>query len=256
MDFAEFKRLMLGQFRLDLQSYKENQLKRRMESMMSRRKIASFGDLYKLMTEDRRAYEMFLDQLTINVSEFFRDPPRWNEIQKNILPALLRNRAALKIWSAACSNGPEPYSLAILLDELSPGKTHRLEASDIDKNILNAAAIGKYNQDMVRNVSQQRLQKYFISEGNYYLVNAAVKKKVNFKRHDLLIEPYGQGYDLIVCRNVAIYFTREAQDRINSKFSQALTAGGILFIGGSEMIFNYQELGLEKLSPCFYRKVA
>ncbi len=256
MDFTEFKRRMLGQFRLDLQSYKENQLKRRLESMMVRQKVASFGELFKFLTEDRLAYETFLDQLTINVSEFFRDLQRWNDIQKTILPALLQNRSTLKIWSAACSNGPEPYSLAILLDEMTHGKMHRLDASDIDKNILSAAAIGKYNQDMVRNVSPQRLQKYFTREGNYYLVNDAIKKRVNFKRHDLLLEPYGQGYDLIVCRNVTIYFTREAQDRINSKFSQALTMGGIFFIGGSEMIFNYQELGLEKVLPCFYRKVA
>lgn len=254
MDFTEFKRRMLSQFRLDLQSYKENQLKRRMESMMVRQKIASFGDLFKLLTDDRLAYETFLDQLTINVSEFFRDPLRWKDMQNTVLPELLQSRSTLKIWSAACSNGPEPYSLAILLDELSPGKMHRLEASDIDKNILSSAAVGKYNQDMVRNVSQQRLQKYFTREGNQYLVKDAVKKKVSFKRHDLLIEPYGQGFDLIVCRNVTIYFTREAQDKINSKFSQSLTKGGILFIGGSEMIFNYQELGLEKLLPCFYRK--
>lgn len=254
MDFTEFKRRMLGQFRLDLQSYKENQLKRRMESMMVRQKIASFGDLYKLLTENRMAYEIFLDQLTINVSEFFRDPLRWNELQNTVLPALLQSRSTLKIWSAACSNGPEPYSLAILLDEMSPGKMHRVEASDIDNNILSSAAIGKYNQDMVRNVSQQRLQKYFTREGSHYLVKDNIKKRVNFKRHDLLIEPYGSGYDLIMCRNVTIYFTREAQDRINSKFSQALTKGGILFIGGSEMIFNYQELGLEKMLPCFYRK--
>ncbi|GBF33211.1 chemotaxis protein methyltransferase CheR [Desulfocucumis palustris] len=256
MDFTEFQRRMLSQFRLDLLSYKENQLKRRLEGMMARQKIASYGDLFSLLREDRMAYETFLDQLTINVSEFFRDPLRWAELQKTVLPGLLQARNTLKIWSAACSNGPEPYSLAILLDEISPGKNHRLEASDIDKNILNAAAVGKYNQDMVRNVNPERLNKYFTKENNYYLVKDSVKRKVTFKRHDLLTEPYGQGYDLIVCRNVTIYFTREAQDRINSKFSQALTSGGILFIGGSEMIFNYQELGLEKLLPCFYRKVA
>ncbi len=256
MDFTEFQRRMLSQFRLDLLSYKENQLKRRLEGMMARQKIASFGDLFKLLKEDRMAYETFLDQLTINVSEFFRDPMRWAELQKTVLPGLMQARSTLKIWSAACSNGPEPYSLAIVLDEISPGRTHRLEASDIDKNILNAAAVGKYNPDMVRNVNPERLQKYFTKENNYYLAKDTVKRKVNFKRHDLLTEPYGHGYDLIVCRNVTIYFTREAQDRINKKFSQALTPGGVLFIGGSEMIFNYQELGLEKLLPCFYRKVA
>lgn len=123
MDFTEFQRRMLSQFRLDLLSYKENQLKRRLEGMMARQKIASYGDLFNLLREDRMAYETFLDQLTINVSEFFRDPLRWAELQKTVLPGLLQARNTLKIWSAACSNGPEPYSLAILLDEISPGKT-------------------------------------------------------------------------------------------------------------------------------------
>lgn len=254
MDFEEFKRKMLMSFRLDLNSYKETQLKRRLDGLLARQKIKNYGELFQNLTGDRMAYQTFLDHLTINVTEFFRDPHRWTELEKKILPELLQHKSTIKVWSAACSIGAEPYSLSILLDELSSGRTHHLDATDIDKTILDTAQVGKYSQDAVRNVSRERLAKYFSSQGNSYLINENIKKRVSFKRHDLLYDSYGTGYDLIVCRNVTIYFTREAQDKINKGFSQSLNPGGFLFIGGSEMIFNYQELGMEKVYPCFYRK--
>ncbi|MFZ5644582.1 MAG: CheR family methyltransferase [Bacillota bacterium] len=254
MDFEDFKRKMLTSFRLDLNSYKETQLKRRLDGLLTRQKIKSYAELFQQLTTDRMAYQTFLDHLTINVSEFFRDPHRWVDLEKKVFSEILQTRGIIKIWSAACSIGAEPYSLAILLDELSPGKAHRLEATDIDKTILDTADVGKYTQDAVRNVSKERLAKYFNVLGNSYLIKENIKKKVNFRRHDLLSDTYGNGYDLIVCRNVTIYFTREAQDKINKGFSQSLNPGGYLFIGGSEMIFNYQELGMEKVFPCFYRK--
>lgn len=254
MEFDEFKRRILAQFRLDLLSYKENQLKRRIDGFLSRQKIGGYQELLQMMISSRQTYEAFLDHLTINVSEFFRDPLRWQELEKKVLPELLKERGAIKIWSAACSIGAEPYSLAILLDELSPGRAHRLEATDLDKNILATAQAGKYGQDSVRNVTGERLSRYFSDANGGYLINDSIKKKVSFRYHDLLTGDYPQGYDLIVCRNVTIYFTREAQDKINKNFSRSLQPGGVLFIGGSEMIFNHQELGLEKVLPCFYKK--
>jgi chemotaxis protein methyltransferase CheR len=254
VDFEEFKRRMLTNFRLDLNSYKETQLKRRLDGLLARQKIKNYGELFQNLTSDRMAYQTFLDHLTINVTEFFRDPHRWAELEKKILPELLQIRGTVKVWSAACSIGAEPYSLAIILDELSHGKVHRLDATDIDKTILDTALVGKYGQDAVRNVSRERLSRYFTAQGNNYLITDSIKNRVSFKRHDLLSDSYGTGYDLIVCRNVTIYFTREAQDKINKGFSQSLNPGGFLFIGGSEMIFNYQELGMEKVYPCFYRK--
>ncbi len=254
MNFEEFKRRMMVHFRLDLHSYKENQLKRRIDSLLFRQKVNSYAQLFQLMMADRLAYEKFLDHLTINVSEFFRDPARWQELEKKILPDLLQDRGTLKLWSAACSIGAEPYSLGILLDELSPGRPHQLDATDIDKTILETARAGRYSQDAVRNVSRERLARYFEVSGNTYQIKNNIKNKVSFKRHDLLTEDYPQGYDLIACRNVTIYFTREAQDKINQNFSRSLRQGGVLFIGGSEMIFNHQELGLEKILPCFYKK--
>ncbi len=254
MDFDQFRDKILFHFRLDLHSYKVNQLKRRMDALMVKHKIKDYASFLQMMTGDRSIYEMFLDHLTINVSEFFRDVSKWNELEKHILPPMLKAPGTFKVWSAACSVGAEPYSLAIILDELRPGGNYRLEATDLDKNILESAQAGKYSKDVLRNVSEKRLAKYFTQSNGSYLIDPNIKKKVTFKRHDLLIDEYPQGFDLIACRNVTIYFTRDAQDKINANFVKSLKPGGILFIGGSEMIFNHQELGLEKVMSCFYRK--
>ncbi|HOV80825.1 MAG TPA: protein-glutamate O-methyltransferase CheR [Bacillota bacterium] len=256
MDFAAFKERVRTSFRLDLNSYKENQLKRRLDSLMTKQKITAgdYAGFLRMLASDRKAYVEFLDTLTINVSEFFRDKLMFKFLEEKVFPAFLERKKMLKIWSAACSSGAEPYSLAIILEEITPGRRHHIEGTDIDANILKAAAEARYNQEQVRNVSGERLAKYFTRNGNFYLLDEKIKQKVSFRQHDLLIDHYGWGYDLIACRNVAIYFTREAQEKLNEKFYKALNPGGVLFIGASEMIFNYHEIGFDKLASCFYRK--
>jgi chemotaxis protein methyltransferase CheR len=160
----------------------------------------------------------------------------------------------LKIWSAACSNGAEPYSVAMILEDLTPGRRHHIEATDIDEKILQFAVKGVYTADLLRNVSQARRARHFHEVNGCYTFREQLKKRVAFKLHDLLKDPYGKGYDLIICRNVQIYFTRDAQDRINRLFNQALSPGGYLFVGSSETILNYRELCFERSYPCFYRK--
>lgn len=256
MDFNSFKEAVARSFRLNLSSYKENQLKRRLDAYLLRLGLRDYHALWQRITEDRKAYEDFLDYLTINVSEFFRDPDKFRELETVYLPELLRERPQLKIWSAACANGAEPYSVAIILDELTPGRLHRIEATDIDPYVLEKAREGRYPPEAVRHVGSRRLARYFTRDGHTYVINEALRRRVLFRRHDLLADPFGQGYDLILCRNVTIYFTREAQDRLNARLAQALAPGGVLFIGATEMIFNYQQLGLERLRPCFYRKTA
>lgn len=255
MDFARFKEMVGRAFRLDLNSYKETQLKRRLEAYITRRQLSGYDALFQKLQSDRSFYESFLEYLTINVSEFFRDPQRFAELEKVYLPQLLQQKGRLKIWSAACATGAEPYSMAIILEEMTPGRIHHLEATDIDQNILAKAKEGIYPPEAVRNVTPPRLARFFTREGNSYRINETLRRRVTFRRHDLLSDPFGRDYDLILCRNVTIYFTREAQERLNARLAQALAPGGILFIGGSEMIFNYQELGLEKASICFYRRL-
>jgi len=254
MDFAAFRQRVRARFSLDLESYKEKQLQRRITSLMARRGINDFAAYFRKLEEDAEARSEFFDYITINVTEFFRDPHAFATLEKKVLPRLLAEKTVLKIWSAACSNGAEPYSVAILLDELSPGRRHRIEATDIDARILQTAMAGRYAADLLRNVSPARRAKYFRAENGSFAVIEDIKRRVSFRRHDLLTDPYGTGYDLIICRNVQIYFTREAQHRINTGFARALNPGGVLFLGASESIFEYRELGFERAAMSFYVK--
>lgn len=253
-DFVNFKARVHQTFGLDLNSYKENQLKRRLDNFLSRHNFANYQVFYSYLIANSNAWHEFLDYLTINVSEFFRDIKMWQTLESKILPELMRKKTSLKIWSAACSNGCEPYTIAIILEELTKSARHQIDATDLDKTILQAAILGSYGPDTVRNVSKDRLNKYFTLEKSKYNIVNSIKGKVNFKQHNLLSDNYPRGYDLITCRNVTIYFTREAQDKVNLRFAQSLNPGGYLFIGGSETIFNYAELGLDKVAPCFYQK--
>jgi len=256
MEFEVFKNRVMTSFHLDLNSYKEKQLKRRLDSYLGRLKMADYGELFSRMTVSRLSYEEFLDYLTINVSEFFRDPQRFNELQKKFLPELANSRNNIHVWSAACSNGSEPYSVAIIMEESGLSGRSKITATDIDRQILNKAERAVYAKESLKNVSPGRLEHFFERAGESFTLKDAIRRKVYFKHHDLLSGEYGKNYDLILCRNVTIYFTKEAQEVIYRRFNNALNNGGILFIGGSEMIFNYKELGYEKLSTCFYRKAA
>ena len=253
MLFEEFKAKVMAAFRLDLNSYKEKQLKRRLDSYIIKLKLQGYEELYRQIAQNRENYEKLLDHLTINVSEFFRDPLRFTELQQH-LKDLSKERQTVKIWSAACSNGSEPYSIAIMLEEMGLSGRNSIDATDIDKQILNKAKLARYSRDGLKNVSTERIQRYFDAQGDLYALKELIKKKISFRYQDLLNDEYPKNYDLIVCRNVTIYFTREAQDLIYKKFNRSLNPNGILFIGGSEMIFNYKEMGYEKLSPCFYKK--
>lgn len=255
MNFEAFKNKVKITFRLDLNAYKEKQLQRRLEAYLNKLNLRDYGELFNHLTLRKENYEQFLDHLTINVSEFFRDPLRFEELQHKYLPGLFRSRNPVKIWSAACSNGSEPYSIAIILEEMGLSGNSRIEATDIDRRILQKAMEASYSKDSLKNVSRERLERFFTRQGELFLLKDSIKKKVEFRYHDLLGDDYRKGYDLIVCRNVTIYFTREAQDTIYQKFSRSLNPGGILFIGGSEMIFQYKEFGYEKLAPCFYQKI-
>ena len=255
MTFELFKEKVKASLGFDLNGYKEKQLLRRLHGLMARRQVADYAAYYRLLAADPAAQREFIDYLTINVTEFFRDPHLFRYLEERVLPELLARKPHLRVWSAACSNGAEPYSLAIVLEELAPGRHHRIEATDLDPGILEVARAGRYPADLLRHVSPARRGRFFRQEDNAWVVREEIRRRVTFRVHDLLTHPYRTGYDLIVCRNVQIYFTREAQDRLNTGFQRALVPGGVLFVGASESILNYREIGFEKVGTCFYRKV-
>ncbi|ENJ9652680.1 protein-glutamate O-methyltransferase CheR [Clostridium botulinum] len=256
MDLEYFEEWVLKDFGINLKAYKQNQLQRRILSLMSRVGVNSVEEYINLLKKNKDQRIKFLDFITINVSEFFRNPEIFDELEKKIKVELLNNTpGSLKIWSAACSIGAEPYSLSIIMDEISPNKKHKIIATDLDMTILQRAKEGIYAQAEIKNVKKERLEKYFTKEGEKYKIKSSIKNVVTFKKHDLILDNYEKDFDLIVCRNVVIYFNQDIKDNIYKKFSESLKKGGLLFVGATESIYNYKDYGFEKVSTFIYRKI-
>jgi chemotaxis protein methyltransferase CheR len=243
--------------RFDLSSYGVGQMSRRLEGFIARSKVSGVTQYCKLLEKDPQEVEKLQDFLTINVSEFFRDTLPFRYLKEQVLPPMLHSSLRLNIWSAGCSNGAEAYSVAILLDQLSPYRNHRILATDIDKGILaQAAAGGPYKAPDIRNVNGDTFKKYFTEKDNNYWVSEKLRNKINFRLHDLNRDPFEGNFDLIICRNVVIYFNDEAKRKLRLRFYDALKPNGILFIGATETILDAGDSGFQRLSPCFFRKMS
>lgn len=240
---------------IDLSLYKEAQMKRRLTSLYERKGYKNFEDFYDAIHKDPKVLDEFLDRMTINVSEFYRNKERWEVLENTIYPRLLTKNKKLKIWSAACSTGEEPYSLAMVLTTHVPLRDISILATDLDEGAISRAKVGLYADRSLKNVPKKVVNEYFVNEGAHYQVKDDIKKTVTFKQHNLLNDRYETGFDLIVCRNVMIYFTEEAKDEIYMNFSKSLKPGGILFVGSTEQIFNPEKYGLASIETFFYQKL-
>lgn len=255
MDLIQFEQWALKEFGINLSAYKSNQLHRRILSLMSRIGVNSIDEYTVLLKKDNSQRQRFLDFITINVTEFFRNPEIFEDLKKKIETELLPTNKNLKVWSAACSIGAEPYSLSMLLDTVAPLGRHKILATDIDSTILEKAKKGEYVASDIKNVKKEFLDKYFSKDGDKYTIDYKLRGMVNFKKHDLILERYETDFDLIVCRNVVIYFNQEIKNEIYKKFSSSLKRGGLLFVGATESIYNYRDYGFEKASTFIYKKL-
>lgn len=253
--YEDFKKDILALTKIDLNSYKEKQMKRRIDTLISKNRITSYKDYVALIKKDKEKFEQFVNFLTINVSEFYRNAEQWVILDKEVFPALIKKFGkSLKVWSAACSTGDEPYSLVMALSKHIPIKQIKIIATDIDKQVLDKARMGLYNEKSIAAVPAEFKSKYFTKIGSSYQISDEIKRQVEFKEHNLLKDPYPSGCHLIVCRNVLIYFTEEAKEEIYKKFNAALTSEGILFIGSTEQIMNYKELNYQRNQAFFFQK--
>ncbi|TDT50632.1 CheR family methyltransferase [Fonticella tunisiensis] len=254
MEFQRIEEFVLREYGINLSAYKSKQLTRRIESFMSRIGAINENEFIIRLKGDNLLNKKFRDHLTINVSEFFRNKEIFMDLEDKLREMTSQTTCPIKVWSAGCSNGAEPYTLAIILDRLTPGRRHQIIATDIDITILETAKRGIYTKNDIKNVDIDILRKYFNIREDKYEIKDDIKSRVNFKRHDLIQDRYEENFDLIVCRNVVIYFTQEAKNKIYKGFYKSLKPGGLLFVGATESIFNYRELGFEKASTFIYKK--
>lgn len=255
MDYEGFKKSVLSLTGIDLSSYKEKQMKRRIDSLIMRHKCKGYEEFLNLIKHDNNVFEEFVAYLTINVSEFYRNPDQWKFMDEVVFPELIKKFGQnLKIWSAACSTGDEPYSLVMALSKHVPLNKISIYATDIDKQILAKAKVGLYNEKSIEGVPAEFKTKYFEKIGGSYKIKDEIKNRVDFHQHNLLADKYETGFHMIVCRNVLIYFTDEAKDDIFKKYYNSLRPGGVLFIGSTEQIMNYAEVGYKRKNSFFYEK--
>ncbi|MED4123858.1 CheR family methyltransferase [Halalkalibacterium halodurans] len=240
---------------IDLNLYKETQMKRRLIALREKRNYQDFRSYFTAMTSDDTLQNEFLERMTINVSEFFRNRKRWDVLDETIIPQLLKEKKRLKVWSAACSTGEEPYTLAMILQKHLPLKDVSILATDIDRAILQQAKVGYYTERSLKEIPVELKERFFTKDRAGYYVSNELKQAVTFKQHNLLADRFERDCDLIVCRNVLIYFTEEAKRELYHKFSEALRPGGVLFVGSTEQIFEASKYGLETNETFFYRKV-
>ncbi len=254
-NYEKFKKDVLALAKIDLNAYKEKQMRRRINTLITKNGIKTYDAYVALIRKDKEKFEQFINFLTINVSEFYRNPEQWKILEGEVFPGLIKKFGrSLKIWSAACSTGDEPYSLVMALSRQVPLANIRVIATDIDKQVLDTARMGLYNEKSIAAVPEDLKKKYFTKVGNSWQISEEIKKRVEFKEHDLLKDVYPSGCHLIVCRNVVIYFTEEAKDEIYQKFHRSLAQGGVLFIGSTEQIMNYRELGFDRKKSFFFEK--
>lgn len=241
---------------IDLSSYKEKQMKRRIDSLIRRNGHNSYDTYLELLKKSKYHLEEFLNYITINVSEFFRNPVQWQVLEQEIIPELLKYKNRLKIWSSACSTGEEPYSVAMLLSKMNLKDKAKIIASDIDKNALKKAKEGMYTSKELTNIPENMIKIYFnISNDDMYVIKDEIKKMVEFKTLNLLEDPYPSECDLILCRNVMIYFTEEAKEKLYRKFYNALSDRGIFFVGSTEQIIMPHKYGFINHKNFFYQKI-
>ena len=189
-DYELFKSKIFQMTKIDLSCYKERQMKRRIDALITKRGIKSYDAYVNALRTDVELMEEFVTYLTINVSEFYRNPEQWKVLENEIFPYLFeRFGNTLKIWSAACSTGDEPYTLVMLLAKFIPLSRIKIIATDLDKQVLEKAQIGLYDEKSLKGLPKEFVQKYFTKIGSSYQIHDDVKKCVQFKQHNLLKDP-------------------------------------------------------------------
>lgn len=247
---------------LDFSGYRSSMLNRRIQKRIFATNSANLNEYYKYLKENDSELEKLIDVLTINVSKFFRNTFSFEFVADFVLPNLIRKKIeskdySLRIWSAGCAAGEEPYSIAMLIKEIIEEENLNFNttiiATDIDKNILRSAEKGVYLFESLKNIKYHLLKKYFNSKKNSFELKSEIKEMVEFSEFDLLdkkhnVPPesiYGN-FDIILCRNVLIYFDANFQNKIFSKLYRALTLDGYLILGESEVL-------IEKFKSTFIR---
>ncbi len=237
--FKKLKVLLNDSVGLNCDGYRDEYLRRRFEVRLRATGNNTYSKYLLYLRKNPAEIDKLLQDLTINYSMFFRDTDVYIYVEKNILPRFFRAKT-IRIWSAGCATGEEPYSLAILVykvfGEVMAKRQVTIFASDIDKEALSKAATGKYQPHQLQNLDDSSLNRFFTKQDNAYVIKDFVKQIIRFEQADLMKPPLHQNLDVILCRNVMIYFSRESQQQIHRHFYDSLVDGGYFITGKTEIL--------------------
>jgi chemotaxis protein methyltransferase CheR len=246
---------------IDLLQYKRGQMERRIRSFVATR--GDDGDLLAYAARlhaDRPELEKFLDRVTINVSQLWRNPEQWQTLEEQVLPELAQTSPGqsgrVRCWSAGSSYGAEAYTLAAIARRAIPRAQISILGTDIDARMVARARTGVFTAEDARDAPTATLASHFALVDGAWHAAPELKRMVRFEQGDLLrVHPPAASYDLVLCRNTVIYFNEDVRDALHGRLAASLRAGGRLVVGATERVSDPARHGLEPDSPFVYRKI-
>jgi chemotaxis protein methyltransferase CheR len=241
---------------IDLLQYKRGQMERRIRSFIATRGIPDLATYARTLAADKDELDKFLDRVTINVSQLWRNPEQWEVLEEKILPDLAASgRNRVRAWSAGSSYGAEAYTLAAIARRAVPRAQVTILGTDIDQRMVERARAGIFTADDARDAPTATLAGHFSMVDGQWHAGADLKRVVRFEQGDLLrANPAAGSYDLVLCRNTVIYFNEDVRDALHGRLAESLRTGGRLVVGATERVAEPAEHGLEPESPFVYRK--
>ncbi|GBE17686.1 chemotaxis protein methyltransferase [archaeon BMS3Abin16] len=236
--------------------YEIKHFKRRIDARMRATKKESYTEYLKYLKESSSEKDKLKKCLTVNVTEFFRNPEVYEEFRKTVVPSLIRRKPPLKnetirVWSMGCSSGQEPYSIAMTLADAlggNPGKKRLIiYATDIDAEALSTAKKGVYKD--ITGIPEKLIRRYLSKSPNEsFKIKAELQNLISFTRHDIFSDPPLTNMDALFCRNTMIYFNKEAKKDLYRLFNKSLAVGGYLIMGKAESFLNHRDYGFHVVS--------
>jgi chemotaxis protein methyltransferase CheR len=240
---------------VDLGQYKRGQMERRIRTFSTERGHATLPAYLRVLAGDPAEVDAFLDRVTINVSQLWRNPEQWTALGEQVLPALARE-GRIRAWSAGCSYGAEAYTLAAICRQVAPRAFLDILGTDIDKRMVARAREGRFSAEDARTAPQEALSQEFARTPEGWQASPALRAIVRFEVGDLLrMRVQKERFDLVLCRNTVIYFTPDVRDALHARLVESLRPGGHLMIGATERVNGSAELGLETVGPFLYRRI-
>jgi len=261
-DFEKFRSLIYKESGITFSDNNRTILESRLRERVKLASVATVGDYYSIITKNAEELKVLLDAVTTNLTRFFRNTAHFDTLVNYVIPDLIKHKAArsdkeIRLWSAGCSTGEEPYTIAMILKDILPiGINFSIVASDISLKCLMTGKQGFYPETRIQGISPEYLARFFEKTSSGYQIKDEIKKHIRFDYHNMKHDSGLSNQDIVFCRNVLIYFDEAAQKAAVERFWGTMTNHSYLFIGHSESLFG-MDTKFEFLKTewaCIYRK--